>query len=187
MATQRQVKKVKMIRKATPAKRPAMRRTSVAPTGKSPAAKLTATAEDYEGVRQVLSRYCFALDSSNLEELSSLFHRQADFSVSFENGQKHNGRETIHSWYQRFFEQRPREFHYMRHKLFEPCITVNKNTATSSTYFDSEAKDAQGQVQIITGRYDDALIKEGGQWLFKERTITIMYYYSPGTGKEGMR
>jgi hypothetical protein len=75
----------------------------------------------------------------------------------------------------------------MRHKIYEPLITVSGNTATSSTYFDGESKDANGQVQIVAGRYDDSLVKEGGQWFFKERTITVLYHYSPGSGREGMR
>ena len=187
MATQRQVKKAKTVRTAAPAKRPAKRSLHVTRAGKSPAARSTVTTEDYEGVRRVLSRYCFALDRGDLSELSSLFHRQADFSVSFEHGQKHKGRDTIHSWYARFFQQRPNDYQHMRHKIYEPVITVSGNTATSSTYFDGESKDANGQVQIVAGRYDDSLVKEGGQWFFKERTITVLYNYSPGSGREGMR
>lgn len=187
MATQRQVKKTKTVRKVAPAKRPATRSAHVTRAGKSLAARSTATAEDCEGVRQVLSRYCFALDRGDLSTLSSLFHRQAAFSVSFENGQRHNGRDTIHSWYARFFQQRPNDYQHMRHKIYEPLVTVSGSTATSSTYFDGESKDARGQVQIVAGRYDDALVKEGGQWFFKERTITVLYNYSPGSGQEGMR
>jgi len=188
MATQRQVKKAKTVRKAAaPAKKSAKRAPQVARAKPSRATTSAAAAGDYEGVRQVLSRYCFALDSGNLDELSLLFHRQADFSVSFENGLKHNGRDTIHSWYARFFQERPRQFHHMRHKLFEPLITISGKTATTSTYFDSEAKDTSGQIQLISGRYDDSLVKEGSQWFFKERTITVLYHYSPGIGQEGMR
>jgi|GEM_PF-1119441 len=188
MATQRHVKKVKTARKtAARANRPAARSPRMTRTGKAPAARPTTTAEDYEGVRQVLSRYCFALDRGDLGTLSALFHRQADFSVSFENGQKHTGRDTIHSWYARFFQQRPNQYQHMRHKIYEPLVTVSGNTATSSTYFDSDSKDANGQVQVLAGRYDDSLVKEGGQWFFKERTITVLYNYSPGSGQEGMR
>lgn len=189
MATQRLARKVNVVAKrATSIKKPARRlpqarrhaltRKVISP---SPAVG------DHEAIRNVLSRYCFALDSGNLKDLSSLFHRQADFSVSFENGQKHNGRDTIHSWYARFFQQRPDQYRYMRHKLFEPLITISGKTATASTYFDSESKDAAGQIQMITGRYDDSLIKEDGQWFFKERTISVFYNYSPGSGQEGMR
>jgi len=189
MATQRLARKVKVAEKRATATKKPLRRLpqarSSAPTRK--VTSLSPTVSDYEAVRNLLSRYCFALDRGDLGELSSLFHRQADFSVSFENGQKHNGRNTIHSWYARFFQQRPNQYQYMRHKLFEPLITVSGKTATASTYFDSESKDTTGQIQMITGRYDDSLVKEGGQWYFKERTITVLYNYSPGSGQEGMR
>jgi uncharacterized protein (TIGR02246 family) len=189
MATQRLARKVniaakratsikKPVRRVPQARRSALTRKVTFP---SPAVG------DHEAVRNVLSRYCFALDSGNLKELSSLFHRQADFSVSFENGQKHRGRDTIQSWYAHFFQQRPDQYHYMRHKIYEPLVTVNGNTATSSAYFDAESKEPNGQIQIVTGRYDDALVKEDGQWFFKERTINVFYNYSPGSGQEGMR
>ena len=189
MATQQLARKVKIAAKrATSTKKPVQR---MQPARRSaPTRKVTSASPavgDYEAVRGILSRYCFALDSGNLGELSSLFHRQADFSVSFENGQKHSGRDTIHSWYARFFQQRPDQYQHMRHKLFEPLITISGKTATTSTYFDSESKDASGQIQMITGRYDDTFVKEGGQWFFKERTIRVFYNYSPGSAQEGMR
>lgn len=109
------------------------------------------------------------------------------FSVSFEGGQRHTGRDTIHAWYNRFYQARPGQYRYPRHKLFEPTITVTDATATASTYFDSDFVDPDGNVRIIAGRYDDVMVKERGQWFFKERTITVCYHYSPGKGEEGMQ
>jgi SnoaL-like domain len=74
----------------------------------------------------------------------------------------------------------------MRHKIFEPLLTVTGNTATAATYFDADSVEENGAVRIVTGRYDDLLVKEQGQWFFKERTITVFYRYSPGQCQEGM-
>ncbi|MSQ47225.1 MAG: nuclear transport factor 2 family protein [Deltaproteobacteria bacterium] len=148
---------------------------------------LPTLSESVEGVRQVLSRYCFALDGGALQELGTLFHREATFSVSFEREQQHTGRETIQAWYERFFQQRPGQYHHMRHKLYEPRVTIHEDTATAATYFDSDAVDKDGKVHIIAGRYDDTLVKESGQWFFKERSITVLYHYAPGISQEGMR
>jgi ketosteroid isomerase-like protein len=143
--------------------------------------------ESVEGVRQVLSRYCFALDAQALPELGALFHRDATFSVSFERAQQHTGRETIQAWYARFFQQRPGQYSHMRHKLYEPRVTIQGDSATTAAYFDSDAVDQDGKIHVIAGRYDDTLVKESGQWFFKERSITVLYHYSPGTSREGMR
>ncbi len=143
--------------------------------------------ESVEGVRQVLSRYCFALDAQALQELGALFHRDATFSVSFEREQQHTGRETIQAWYARFFQQRPGQYSHMRHKLYEPRVTIQGEAATTATYFDSDVVDQDGKVHVIAGRYDDTLVRESGQWFFKERNITVLYHYSPGTSREGMR
>ncbi|NOT56053.1 MAG: nuclear transport factor 2 family protein [Deltaproteobacteria bacterium] len=143
--------------------------------------------ESVEGVRQVLSRYCFALDTLALQEVGALFHRDATFSVSFDREQQHTGRETIKAWYARFFQQRPGQYSHMRHKLYEPRVTIHGDTATAVTYFDSDAVDQDGKIIVIAGRYDDTLVRESGQWFFKDRRITVLYHYSPGTSREGMR
>src|SRR5262245_49954825 len=187
MATQRVVKKAKAVRKPTKAvKKPARRvhQASRTPAARS-AAQIVAT-NDYEGARQLLSRYCYALDRRNLEELGALFHRDAMFSVSFEGEQKHTGRETIEAWYNHFFEQRPGHSRHMRHKIFEPLLSVTGNTATATTYFDADSVEEGGSVRVVAGSYDDVLVKEQDQWFFKERTITVFYRYSPGKCEEGM-
>lgn len=187
MAIQRSAKKTKAVRKPVAltkkVARQIPRERQIPP---APAVRNPSLAEDYEGVRQVLSRYCFALDRGRLEDLGPLFHRDAVFSVSFENGQKHTGRETIQSWYGRFFQQRPGQYHHLRHKIFEPLVLVHGNSATAATYFDADSVDKEGKVHVIAGRYDDSLVKEDGQWFFHERKITVFYHYSPGNGQEGM-
>lgn len=178
MATQRTTKA------AAPARKPNAPTKKLGAT-RSPAkpAKLS----DYEGARQLLSRYCAYIDQGKLVELSELFHLKATFSVSFDNTPSHVGRAAILAWYSDFFKPRRGKFRYPRHKLFEPYLVVAGNTATASSYFDSDFVEASGEVRILAGRYDDVLIKERGQWLFKARTITVCYHYSPGKGQEGMK
>ena len=92
MAVSQEAKTAKVVRKPTAAtKKPAQQTHNARrATSESTAARVTPM-DDYEGVRQVLSRYCFALDSGQLEALSPLFHRDASFSVSFESGTTHPG------------------------------------------------------------------------------------------------
>ncbi len=188
MATQRAVKKAKAVRKAiSTAKKPTRHVQHVSRTTTTRKAAARATTSDYEGVRQLLSRYCFALDNGRLDELAPLFHREAEFSVSFESEQTHTGRDTIHAWYNQFYQARPGQYRHPRHKLFEPRLSIAGNTATASTYFDSDFIGIDGNVKVIAGRYDDVLLKEQGQWFFKERTINVLYHYSPGKGEEGMQ
>ena len=96
MATRRSAKAAKAVRK--PVKAVKKLATRVQQASRTVAARTVAratAANDYEGARQLLSRYCFALDRGRLTDLGPLFHRDAVFSVSFENGQRHTGRETI--------------------------------------------------------------------------------------------
>lgn len=189
MAISQVAKKARAGQKPTKVvKKPARRVPQASRTaGARRAASSTAAVSDYEGARQLLSRYCSALDGGRLDELSSLFHRDAAFAVSFEGGKKHTGRDTIHAWYGQFYQARPGQYRHPRHKLYEPYLSLQDNAATASTYFDSDFIDPDGNVCVISGRYDDVLVKDQGQWFFKDRTITVLYHYSPGKGEEGMR
>lgn len=185
MATRPTAKAAAVARKAAaPVKQSTRRAPALVPPAHS-AAK-GAQSSDYEGVRQLLSRYCVLIDHGKLVELSELYHSKALFSVSFDSVKSHTGRAAILAWYTRFFYEPPRKVRHPRHKLFEPYIVVNGNTATASTYFDSDFVESNGDVRILAGRYDDVLLKERGRWLFKERTITVCYHYSPDKAQEGM-
>jgi hypothetical protein len=157
---------------------------ALAPTGKN---INTTKTSDFEGARQLLSRYCTLIDQGKLIELSELFHLDAKFSVSFESLPIHTGREAILAWYTRFFRSRPGKVRHGRHKIFEPDLVVNGNSATASTYFDSDFVEQNDDVTVLAGRYDDVLIRARGRWLFMERSITICYHYSPGKSGDGMK
>ena len=178
MATQRPAKTAAAARKPT---------TRIKPSAPARSAAKASKLSDYEGARQLLSRYCALIDHGKLVELSELFHRKALFSVSFDSAERHVGRDAILAWYTDFFQGRPGKFRHPRHKLFEPYLMANGNTATASTYFDSDFVEPSGDVRVLAGRYDDVLVKERGRWLFKERSITVCYHYSPGKGEEGMK
>ncbi len=187
MVIRRSLSKAKAVRKATNSTKKSLRPPQrVRQTPPARARGVSLLSESIEGVRHVLSRYCFALDSGTLNELGALFHRDATFSVSFEREQQHTGRETIQAWYERFFQQRPGHYRHMRHKIYEPLVSLHGDTATAATYFDADSVDNDGRVHVVAGRYDDTLVKESGQWFFKERTITVLYHYSPGNSQEGM-
>ena len=182
MATSRAAETAKAIRQPTAkSAQPSARRTAATRAG----AKV-APMDDYEGVRQVLSRYCFALDSGQLDLLGPLFHREASFSVSFEAGTTHTGRTEIQAWYEQLFSQRADQARCMRHKIYEPQLSISGTQASSVVYFDADSLHADGSVRVVAGRYDDTLVKERGRWFFKDRTITVLYNYTPGKGQEGM-
>lgn len=67
--------------------------------------------------------------------MGALFHGNAAFSVSFERERQYAGRKDIQAWYTRFFESRRGDVRHVRHKLFEPVISLNKKTAVAAAYF----------------------------------------------------
>lgn len=187
MATRPKAKATTPARKASASRKPsaAAQQSKAAPTSARSTTKALGF-QDFEAIRQLLSRYCMLIDQGDLVGLSELYHRNATFSVSFDSVKSHSGREAILNWYARFFRERPGKVGFPRHKLFEPCIIAERGTVTASSYFDSDFVEESGAVRILAGRYDDVLVKNRGRWFFKSRTIVIHHHYSPGKAHPGM-
>ena len=180
MATQRVAKKTKAVRKPTKVvKKPALRAQQASRTPAARTAARAATIDDYEGARQVLSRYCHALDQGKLGEANG--STNIPDTIVFDS--------TTFAT--------PRTITLTSRALLvsddttitgpgASLLTVNGTTATASTYFDADSVEQDGAVRVVTGLYNDILVKEQGQWFFKDRTISVFYRYSPGTCQEGM-
>lgn len=52
-------------------------------------------------------------------------------------------------------------------------IVVRGETATARVHTQEILTDAQGGVRRVVGVYDDELIREGGEWLFRKRLYQI--------------
>lgn len=144
-------------------------------TGKYPAS-------DYEAIRSVVSAYCHIVDRAAAKgetpDLSALFHPDAVLSYSFENWKKHVGHKAVVEWYHQYLGKRAGFYRFTRHKIFEPYIVINGDTAEVSTHVDADSIDFAGVLKVMAGRYDDWLVKQNGKWLIKERRGYIHYVFT---------
>lgn len=145
---------------------------------------MTSKPEDFEAIRQILAGYCHLVDDAvakgETPDTSSLYHPDAEYSNSFEGGKKHVGHAAVVAWYHEFLGKRSGYYKYMRHKIFEPYIVVDGNTARSVTHFDADSVDKDSNLRAIAGRYVDEFVKENGRWLIKKRHVDVHYHYTPG-------
>ena len=140
------------------------------------------SAEDTIAIQQLLHKYGHTVDRGTADEVAALFHENAVLLARYESDQPIEGREAIRAWYDNYMNTFRSGVRYLRHKIESPHIEISGNTATSTCFMDSDFIDVSKNEPIIgIGRYDDAFIKDNGQWLFKERTI-ILYYMYPVAG-----
>ncbi|MCS6925158.1 MAG: nuclear transport factor 2 family protein [Candidatus Binatia bacterium] len=192
--TAKSATKAAKAKKATPAKRvvakavrkpaPKAARKERALVAPLPAA--SPVVEDYIAIQQLLHKYCHAVDRGTADEVAELFHPDGVLCPRYESDERYEGREAVRGWYARYMENFRTKVRYLRHKITSPVIDITGDEATSVCYLDADSVSlSSNQPSVAFGRYEDKLIKDGGRWWFKERTIIVYYSYSIESYREG--
>ena len=142
------------------------------------------SAEDFEEIRQILAGYCHIVDQAvakgQMPDTSALYHPDAVYSNSFESGKQYIGHSAVVAWYHKFLGNRSGYYKYMRHKIFEPYIVIQGDTARSITHFDADSVDRENLIRAISGRYEDDFVKSDGHWLISKRHVEVHYHHTMG-------
>jgi ketosteroid isomerase-like protein len=127
---------------------------------------------DRENIRDLLHRYCWAVDKGTLTDVMALFH--APCTLILAPGKKYEGRAAVERWYDVYMANR---MEVLRHLIHNQVIAINGDTATSKSYFDAVG-DLKGESITVAGYYEDALLRVDGEWKFTEKTIRL-YFLTP--------
>ena len=136
---------------------------------------------DREQVRDLVHRYCWAVDRGTLEEVMELFHNECNLALV--PGKRYIGREATHTWYSVYMQNR---MEVLRHLIHNQVISVNGDTATSKSYFDAVG-DLKGESITVAGFYEDTLLRVKGKWKFTEKIIKLDFLVPLQEGWGGKR
>ena len=116
-------------------------------------------------IRELLARYCFALDAERFEEMAGLFTPDGVWETAFGTG---TGRAGIVAQARSIATQpRPRRVHLTTNIV----IDLDGETAKARSNWVLFANTESGPAIGSGGGYLDQLVKVDGQWFFKHRTI----------------
>jgi hypothetical protein len=145
--------------------------------------------EDHMQIEQLLMRYAAALNTKDADTYVSLFTPDAVFELKRDVDEPpflgpFKGRDALRK---QWFPDSPagtanadagRKFGPMRHVTTNYEINVSDTTATVRAFFievvSNGANSPPGSKPPTIhamGRYEDELVKQGGQWLFSKRTV----------------
>jgi uncharacterized protein (TIGR02246 family) len=120
---------------------------------------------DKDEIRELLARYCFALDADRFEEMAALFTPDGIWETAFGTG---TGRAGIIAQARRIATgSRPRRVHLTTNIVIE----LDGDTATAQSNWMLIQNGHAGPAIGSGGAYSDRLVKVDGQWFFKHRTI----------------
>jgi uncharacterized protein (TIGR02246 family) len=121
---------------------------------------------DKDEIRELLARYCFALDAEWFEDMAALFTPDGVWETAFGTG---SGRDGIVAQARSIAKGRPRPKHV--HLTTNIVIDLTGDTATARSNWMLIQNSPDGPVIGSGGAYSDRLVKVDGQWLFRHRTI----------------
>ena len=136
---------------------------------------------DREHIRDLVHRYCWAVDRGTLEEVMALFHNECNLALV--PGKRYLGREATYRWYDVYMQNR---MEVLRHLIHNQVITVNGDTATSKSYFDAVG-DLKGESITVAGFYEDTLLRVNEEWKFTEKIIKLDFLVPIHEGWGGKR
>ena len=129
---------------------------------------------DKDEIRELLARYCFALDADRFEEMAALFAPDGVWETAFGTG---NGRAGIVARARGIAAgPRPKRVHLTTNIVIE----VTGDTAIARSNWALVRNTPDGPAIGSGGAYSDRLIKLDGRWLFQHRTIDR--FIAPGQG-----
>jgi len=120
---------------------------------------------DKDEIRELLARYCFALDEGRFEDMAALFTPDGVWETAFGTGR---GREGIVAQAKSIaMGPRPKRVHLTTNIV----INLNGNAATVRSNWLLFQNASTGPVIGSGGAYYDRVVKQGGQWFFAHRRI----------------
>jgi uncharacterized protein (TIGR02246 family) len=124
---------------------------------------MTTLLEDKDAIRELLSQYCFCVDSGDAETYAAMFTEDG----VWDGGPfgRRQGRPALRE----LIAGGPRS---LRHLTTNPVITIRGETATARSYLliVSTSSDKPPSL-FFAGFCDDQFVKEAGRWLIRSRAI----------------
>jgi len=124
--------------------------------------------EDKDAIREVLAEYCFRLDDGRFAEMAALFTEDGTWQTAFG---KATGRAAIAEFAAGLRrgspEPRPRAIHHVTNVV----IALDGDTAKVQSNWTTVQNSPEGPKIGSGGAYDDDMVKQGGHWYFRYRTI----------------
>jgi ketosteroid isomerase-like protein len=135
------------------------------------------TALDYEEIRQLLARYSGAVDFGDIGGILDCFTSDASFeSVGLPSEASHadrrfEGKEQLRALFAGVYQE---IVGHTRHCVNTPVIEGDGETATMFCYlFILRVGVAPHAGVMLTGTYEDRLVKQDGTWRFRARVCKV--------------
>ena len=124
-------------------------------------------ADEKDAIREVMARYCHALDACEFSKVAGLFAGDGEWSTNYGAAR---GREEIEAMLASVVP-RPGEGPQRKHYITNIIIELAADTARAISDYLVVRESERGLIPVMGGTYKDTFIKLDGKWLFSRKEL----------------
>ena len=129
---------------------------------------MTSAADEKDGIRELMARYCHALDACSFGEVASLFAENGEWTTTY--GSAH-GRAQIEALLASVVPK-PGEGPQRKHYITNIIIKLGgEGRASARSDYLVIRESSGGLIPVMGGTYLDTFVKHDGVWLFARKEL----------------
>lgn len=128
---------------------------------------MTSAADEKDAIRELMARYCHALDACRFGEVASLFAEDGEWTTTYGTAR---GRARIEALLTSVVPK-PGEGPQRKHYITNMLITLSGDRASARSDYLVVRESERGLMPVMGGTYMDAFVKHEGVWLFARKQL----------------
>jgi uncharacterized protein (TIGR02246 family) len=129
---------------------------------------MTSNADEKDAIRELMARYCHALDDCRFGEVASLFAENGEWTTTYGSA---CGREQIESLLASVVPK-PGEGPQRKHYITNIIVTlVGEDRASARSDYLVVRESQGGLIPVMGGTYLDVFVKREGAWQFARKEL----------------
>lgn len=128
---------------------------------------MSSALEDKDAIREVMARYCHALDQCRFANVAALFAPDGEWTTDYGTAR---GREEIEALLRGVVPVKgegPQRKHYITNVI----ISLETDTARAVSDYLVVRESDHGLLPVMGGTYRDTFVKLGGGWFFRRKEL----------------
>lgn len=123
--------------------------------------------EEKDAIREVMARYCYALDECRFADVAALFAESGEWTTTYGTARGRSQIEALLS----SVVPKPGEGPQRKHYITNTVVKVDGTTAETRSDYLVVRESENGLLPVMGGTYLDRFVKIGGDWFFARKQL----------------
>jgi uncharacterized protein (TIGR02246 family) len=128
---------------------------------------MTSAADEKDAIREVMARYCHAIDACKFAEVASLFAEDGEWITNYGSAK---GRAEIEALITSVVPK-PGEGPQRKHYITNIIIQLDGDKAQTASDYLVVRESEKGLLPVMGGRYNDSFVKRNGTWVIARKQL----------------